>query len=454
MKTIGRYIVRGLLGRGGMGKIYKVELPIIGRIAALKLLDPDPLVEQLMGKETIRSLFEKEAVTMAGLNHPNIVSIHDYDQDRGKRFYVMDFYANNLGTMMGESYTVESPSRPIPVDRAIGYTRQYLEGIRCLHDAGIVHRDIKPFNLLVTPRDTVKICDFGLSKLRGETDAGPGNLKVGSPYYAAPEQEQDPNSVDERADLYPVGVMLYRMLTGRLPAINPDQSAYRPVASYRPDLDQHWDTFIQQAAAYKPAQRFTDAKAMRDALNQLDEHWQAKKEKSCRLPAEAAPSAIESLPATVRKEPLKCPPDKAARRFGVDTLWRPKVYHPGLFQDQKNGSILDQATGLRWQQSGSDYPQTWSMARKYIRHLNRTVPAGHAPWRLPTVEELMTLLRPVPRGRDLCIAPLFDATQRWLWSADRRSYMAGYYVDVELGFVGWQDFSALFYVRAVCSETE
>ena len=158
---------------------------------------------------------------MAGLNHPNIVSIHDYDQDRGKRFYVMDFYANNLGTMMGESYTVESPSRPIPVDRAIGYTRQYLEGIRCLHDAGIVHRDIKPFNLLVTPRDTVKICDFGLSKLRGETDAGPGNLKVGSPYYAAPEQERDPNSVDERADLYPVGVMLYRMLTGRLPSNQP-----------------------------------------------------------------------------------------------------------------------------------------------------------------------------------------------------------------------------------------
>ena len=193
---------------------------------------------------------------------------------------------------------------------------------------------------------------------------------------------------------------------------------------------------------------------MRDALNQLEEHWQAKKEKSCRLPSEAAPPAIEPLPAKVREEPLKCPPDEAARRFGVDALWRPKVYHPALFQDQRNGSILDQATGLRWQQSGSDYPQTWSMARNYIRHLNRTVPAGHTPWRLPTVEELMTLLRPVPQGRDLCIAPLFDATQRWLWSADRRSYMAGYYVDVELGFVGWQDFSALFYVRAVCSETE
>jgi serine/threonine protein kinase len=126
MKTIGRYIIRGLLGRGGMGKVYKVEFPVIGRIAALKLLDPDPLVEQLMGKETIGALFEKEAVTMAGLNHPHIVSIGDYDHDRDKRFYIMDFFANNLGTMMGESYTVEPPQDPYPWTGPFDYTRQCL----------------------------------------------------------------------------------------------------------------------------------------------------------------------------------------------------------------------------------------------------------------------------------------------------------------------------------------
>ena len=191
MKRIGRYLIRGLLGRGGMGKVYKVELPAIGKIAALKLLDPDPVVAKLLGIERLRNLFISEARTMSGVNHPNIVAIHDFDWHAEKPFYVMDFFANNLGAMIGESYRTEVPSRRIVVDKALDYTRQTLDGLACLHDAGIYHRDIKPFNLLVTAWDTIRICDFGLSKLRGEAYAGPANLNVGSPYYAAPEQEKN-----------------------------------------------------------------------------------------------------------------------------------------------------------------------------------------------------------------------------------------------------------------------
>ena len=124
MRRIGRYIIRGLLGRGGMGKIYKVELPVIGKIFALKLLDPDPLVAKLLGIERLTDLFFSEARNMAGLNHPNIVAIHDFDQHDEKPFYVMDFFANNLGTMIGESHRIESPSRPLAVDKALDYVRQ------------------------------------------------------------------------------------------------------------------------------------------------------------------------------------------------------------------------------------------------------------------------------------------------------------------------------------------
>src|SRR5690606_24166305 len=104
--------------------------------------------------------------------------------------------------------------------------------------------DIKPFNLLLTPQDSIKICDFGLSRLRGESFRGPSNLNVGSPYYAAPEQEKDPDTAGPMADLYPLGIMLYRMLTGRLPEHPPHDPRYCPPSRINPDLDAVWDTFI------------------------------------------------------------------------------------------------------------------------------------------------------------------------------------------------------------------
>jgi hypothetical protein len=112
--------------------------------------------------------------------------------------------------------------------------------------------------------------------------------------------------------------------------------------------------------------------------------------------------------------------------------------------------VFDRATHLVWQRAGSRYPHPWSQAHAYIQRLNAERFAGHDNWRLPTIDELVTLLRPAPQIQDLCIAPLFDPRQRWLWSSDRRSFVAAYYVDVQLGFVGWQDLSAAYYVRAVC----
>lgn len=224
-----------------MGKVFLVELPPIGKIAALKLFSPDTMLAKLMGRETLRDLFIREAATLALLRHPHVVGIHDVDEVNGDPFFVMDYYADNLGALIGEHYMVERETRTMRIDRALAYTRQTLEGLACLHDAGIIHRDIKPYNLLLTPWDTIRICDFGLSKLRGEPFRGPANLNVGSPFYAAPEQEKNPDQAGPATDLYPVGVMLYRMLTGRLPSEAPFSSAFRPPSHLNPDLDDHWD---------------------------------------------------------------------------------------------------------------------------------------------------------------------------------------------------------------------
>jgi len=136
MKRIGKYIVRGLLGRGGMSKVYKVEIPHIGKIVALKLLDPHPLVTRLIGARKIRDLFLSEAVKLARLNHPNIVAIRDFDEADGSVFYIMDYFFSNLGQWIGETQHTEAPSRTIRLDRAIDLTRQVLAGLACLHHHG------------------------------------------------------------------------------------------------------------------------------------------------------------------------------------------------------------------------------------------------------------------------------------------------------------------------------
>jgi len=115
-------------------------------------------------------------------------------------------------------------------------------------------------------------------------------------------------------------------------------------------------------------------------------------------------------------------------------------------------TVTDRTTGLIWQQDDTDHPMTWHEARDWIKRLNRKGFGGRADWRLPTVSELMSLLTEVPRAGDLCIEPVFDHHGRWLWSSDRRSFVAAWYVSVEMGYISWQDFSCYYYVRAVASQ--
>lgn len=453
MKHIGRYIICGLLGRGGMARVYKVRLPVIDKIAALKWFDPDPLLIKMLGRRKLHDLFVAEAKILAGLNHPNIVTIHDFGQAQDRPFYVMEYHADNVGTIIGESYRTERPSRRLPTEKALNYIQQTLRGLDCMHAAGIIHRDIKPFNLLVAAGDTIKICDFGLSKLRGEPFDGPSNLNVGSPYYAAPEQERDPDRVGPGADFYPLGVMMYRMLTGRLPEHPPEHPAYIPPSRLNPDLDSLWDDFITRTSAGSPDRRYADAHVMGRELDALERHWQAHKGKICRLapvpeaPFRQGPPAVLPL----RTTPVKAAPKEALERFGLDDLWRPSAYIANHFETPSPDIVVDHATRLIWQRSGSPHPLTWQQAHAYVERLNTQKSGGRDTWRLPTIHELISLIRPTPQVQDLCIAPLFDPVQRRLWSIDRRSFTAAFYADIESGFVAWQDFSAPYHVRAVSS---
>ena len=443
MRKIGRYQVRGLLGAGGMGRVYKVRIPKLDRLAALKLLKPRPFLLAALGElETFR-LFKAEAQTMARLDHPNLLRVWDYGLHQDAPYYLMEYFCHDVGQLIGEDLAQGGSCRRLDVDRALAIMTQALDALEYLHAAGVVHRDLKPGNFMLTGDGRMKLGDFGLARLPGRVQTLPDNVLVGSPFYAAPEQEADPGQADARADLYSMGVVFLRLLTGRV-SLEPGGS----MAEYNSDLDPAWDGFHARATAENPADRFPDARAMAEALRKLAASWQAKKEKTCLLTPDP-PAASGPAPEVIPRAPAKFRPSRAREAFGLDELWRPLAYYQGGFAERDPGAIAQPGTGLIWQREGSRFPLSLTEARGYVAGLNGERRAGRRDWRLPVMDELLSLLRPAPTMADLCADPIFDPRQDWLWSADRRSHLAAWVVNAHLGFAASQDDTCRAFARAV-----
>lgn len=198
-----------LLGRGGMGAVYKARQKNLDRLVALKVLTIDPEAEGGFGER-----FQREAQALAKLNHPNIVGVFDFGVIDGLYYFLMEYVdgANLRSLIRGGELKPEAALALIP---------SFCDALQYAHDEGVVHRDIKPENVLVDKKGRVKIADFGLAKLLGQEGADHGltltGMALGTPRYMAPEQLDRPESVDHRADIYSLGVVFYEMLTGEIP---------------------------------------------------------------------------------------------------------------------------------------------------------------------------------------------------------------------------------------------
>lgn len=148
---------------------------------------------------------------------------------------------------------------------------------------------------------------------------------------------------------------------------------------------------------------------------------------------------------------MSVPPAKGRQTFDLDNLWRPRTVPENRFQKRDPLTVTDHTFGLIWQQGGSDFHLDWQAAHAHIESLNQEGFAGLHTWRLPTVDELVTLLSRRQEMNDYCVDPVFDQSRKWLWSCDRRSALAAWYVSMDMGFVAWQDRSCLYFVRAVCT---
>jgi serine/threonine protein kinase len=451
MNTIGRYEICGRLGRGGMSTVYKAKAPITGRIVALKVLKPrDEIFEDLVGWQKLCELFIEEAKIMGSVTHDHIAKIIDADHDGDTPFIVLEYFSHSIGDFIGEAYRVEDDTRIISIPRSFMYMIQALKGLERLHFAGIVHRDIKPYNLMITNDDRVKIIDLGLSRVRGEESLAVPGMQVGSPYYAAPEQMRSPEGADSRADLFSLGVLLYRMLTGKL--VEMKRGGFDPPSAFNQNLDSRWDDFLFRALQPRPEQRFSTALEMRLALESLNDEWRMSSAAQCLLEDEPVANGERPAgPAPLRSEPARVMYKEIRQKLGLDELFRPRFYQHHRLQPISRLLLYDPQTDLHWQRQGSGYTLDWKQAHRYIDHLNRDGFAGKDDWRLPTIDELLTILRQPTVERDICLDPSFAPIIHWLWSADHCTRKQAWMADIVETYFGRQDLDGSASVCAVSS---
>ena len=262
----GRYRILRKLGTGGMANVYLAEDEVLGRRVAIKILN-----DKHAGDDQFVERFRREAKNAAGLSHPNIVSIYDRGEAEGTYYIAMEYLD---GRSLKELIVARGPA---PINVSIDYARQILAAIRFAHRHGIVHRDIKPHNVLVDAEGRLKVTDFGIARAGTSQMTEAGSI-IGTAQYLSPEQAKGA-PVDQTSDLYSVGVVLYELLTGVVPfsgetpveiAMKHLSSVPEPPSARRADVPRDLDLVVMRALAKDPSERYQSAEEMDADLRRIN----------------------------------------------------------------------------------------------------------------------------------------------------------------------------------------
>jgi len=268
-ERIREYILEGMIGRGGMGSVYLARHVHLGTKAALKVL-----LEQYSDNPSIKERFVNEARLLHELRHPNIVEQREFFEEHGRLVLVMEYVdGRGLDRMIGQEVG------PIPWEKALPLFVQILDGIGYAHSKGVIHRDIKPSNILVSREGRVKITDLGIAKIAGQKGLTRTGAQMGTLYYESPEQIRGAKEVDQRSDIFSLGMTLYEMLAGRLPfETEGDTSEFQVMNTivnrgehfdprqYYPHIPEWLVKTVQKATHLDPEKRFQSCEGFRQVI--------------------------------------------------------------------------------------------------------------------------------------------------------------------------------------------
>ncbi|HEY44209.1 MAG TPA: SUMF1/EgtB/PvdO family nonheme iron enzyme [Anaerolineae bacterium] len=256
LRKVGRYELISELGRGGMATVYRARDPFFDRDVAIKLLP-----REFLHDPTFKARFEREAKTIAALEHSAIVPVHDFGEEEGQPFLVMRY-------MSGGSLVNRLEQRPLTFEEISTIVSRIATALDEAHKKGMIHRDLKPGNILFDAHEDAFLSDFGIVKLTQETATFTGSAIIGTPAYMNPEQARGDPALDPRSDVYALGVILFEMLSGKPPyeADTPMGLAVKhitePVPSIlevKPDLPPNFELMIKRALAKEPEDRYASA---------------------------------------------------------------------------------------------------------------------------------------------------------------------------------------------------
>jgi eukaryotic-like serine/threonine-protein kinase len=306
----GRYRIVRKLGTGGMANVYLAEDEVLGRRVAIKILN-----DRHAGDDQFVERFRREAKNAASLSHPNIVSIYDRGEAEGTYYIAMEYLD---GRSLKELIVARGPA---PVNVAIDYARQILAAIRFAHRHGIVHRDIKPHNVLVDGEGRLKVTDFGIARAGTSQMTEAGSI-IGTAQYLSPEQAKGA-PVDQTSDLYSVGVVLYELLTGVVPfsgdtpveiAMKHLSSMPEPPSAKRSEIPRDLDMVVLRALAKDPADRYQSAEEMDADLARVARGAgvsPATEEAATAIISRPPPTAVTAINTPRTREPVPYAPPAA-----------------------------------------------------------------------------------------------------------------------------------------------
>ena len=266
-KEIGNYKITGRLGKGGMGDIYRAIQKSLDRVVALKVLSPQ------MGRSSeFSERFVIEAKAISRLEHHNVVSIYEYGEENEMKYFAMQFVdGEDLGQRIAKS-------KSLPFEVIIDYAKQICRGLRYAHEQKIVHRDIKPQNILLDKSSVCKLSDFGIAKIFEQSNLTMTGMAVGTPEYMSPEQAEGLD-LDEQTDIYSLGVVIYEMITKRPPFTgnNPIAIAYKqvhelplPPSAFRKDVPKRLELIVMKALKKNRLDRYKTVEGMLKDLDTVD----------------------------------------------------------------------------------------------------------------------------------------------------------------------------------------